>query len=166
MSPKTRVTRRSAAASCNRIDFVASRLAAAAWLSWLACAVFVTFTADLAWSQRLVAALCVVVSGTRAIWRFVLLRGPRAVRALEWHEAGGAPGEFHVWLGEPGRRLPALPQACLRYGDLLWLLRFRTPEGIRQLMLNTACQDPAALRRLSRRLDWESGAAFRASGGK
>jgi len=107
----------------------------------------------------------VAAAGTRAVWRYVLLRGTRAVRSLEWRESD-AQVEFHLWVGEPGRRLPAVPQACLRYGPFLWLLRFKTPEGTHQLLVDTACQDPAVLRRLSRRLDWGSGAAVRASGGK
>jgi hypothetical protein len=165
MSPTIRARRRSAAASCGRIDFVASRLVATAWIGWLVCAVLVTLAVDLAWALRLAVAIWVAAAGSRAVWRYVLLRGPLAVRALEWREAGGAP-EFHLWLGEPGRRLPAIPQACLRYGVFVWLLRFKTPEGTRQLLVNTDCQDPAALRRLSRRLDWGYGTAVGASGGK
>jgi hypothetical protein len=165
MSPKIRARRRSAAASCNRIDFVASRLAAVLWTCWLACAVLVTFATDLTWILRLAIASWVVAAGARAVWRYVLLRGPRAVRSLEWRQFD-AQLEFHLWLGEPGRRLPAVPQACLRYGLFLWLLRFRTPEGTHHLLVETSCQDQAALRRLCRRLDWGSGTAVGASGGK
>ena len=157
MSPKIRATPHSAAASCNRIDFVASRLAATAWWCWLACAVLVTLLADLAWIFRLSIALCVAVGGHRAVWRYVLLHGPRAVRALEWQEPGDAPVQFYLWLGEPARRLAAIPRGCRRYGAFLWILRFDTAEGTRQLLVNTACQEPAALRRLSRRLNWDSG---------
>jgi hypothetical protein len=165
MSPKIRARRRSAAASCSRIDFVASRLAAALWICWLVCAVLVTLATDVAWTVRLAIALWVAAAGTRAVRRYVLLHGARAVRSLEWREPG-AQVEFYLWLGEPGRRVPAVPQACLRYGLFLWLLRFKTPEGTHQLLVNTACQDPALLRRLSRRLDWGSGTAVGASRGK
>ena len=157
MSPKIRATPHSAAASCNRIDFVASRLAAAAWLCWLACAVLVTLFADLAWIFRLSIAFSVAVAGRRAVWRYVLLRGPGAVRALEWVDPGGAPVQFYLWLGKPARRLAAIPRGCRRYGAFLWILRFDTAEGTRQLLVNPACQEPVTLRRLSRRLDWDSG---------
>jgi hypothetical protein len=157
MSPKIRATPTSAAASCNRIDFVASRLAAGAWWCWLGCAVLVTLAADLAWVLRVSIALLVVVAGSHAVRRHVLLRGPGAVRALEWQEPASEPVQFHVWLGDPTRRLPAIPRGCRRYGAFLWLLRFNTAEGTRQLRVNPACQEPAALRRLGRRLDWDSG---------
>jgi hypothetical protein len=127
--------------------------------------VLVTLAADIAWTLRLVIALWMAATGARAVWRCVLLRGTRAVRSLEWREHDSQV-EFHLWLGEPGRRLPAMPQACLRYGLFLWLLRFKTSEGIHELLVNTACQEPAVLRRLSRRLDWGSGTAVGASGGK
>src|SRR5688572_838593 len=95
MCPKIRATPHSAAASCNRIDFVASRLAAAAWLGWLACAVGITLFAELAWILRLPIALLVAAAGGRAVWRYVLLRGPGAVRALEWRESRVAPIQFY-----------------------------------------------------------------------
>jgi uncharacterized membrane protein YphA (DoxX/SURF4 family) len=157
MSPKIRATPPSAAASCNRIDFVASRVAAGAWWCWLGCAAVVTITADLAWVLRLSIAVLAVASGSQAVRRHILLRGPCAVRALEWQESAGAPVRFYLWLGEPARRLPAIPHGCRRYGAFLWLLRFDTAEGTRQLLVNPACQEPVALRRLSRRLDWDSG---------
>ena len=157
MSPKIRATPHSAAASCNRIDFVASRLAAAAWLGWLACAVGITLFAELDWILRLAIAVLVAVAGGRAVWRYVLLRGPGAVRALEWRESCVAPIQFYVWQGQPSRRLAAIPRGCRRYGVFIWILRFDTAEGTRQLLVNTACQEPAALRRLSRTLNWDSG---------
>ena len=166
MSPKIRATRRSAAASCNRIEFAPSRLAAGVWLGWLVCAALAAFAADLAWVWRASIAISVLVAGGRTVWRCVLLRGPRAVRALEWQEPPGGPARFFLWLGEPARRLPAVPQGCRRYGVFIWVLRFETAEGVRQLLVNTACQEPVALRRLSRRLDWDTGTAFGASGGK
>ena len=165
MSPKTRVTPHSAAASCNRIDFIPSWLAAGIWLGWLLCASLSTLAADLAWPLRLSIAIPVVALGSRAVWRFVLLRGAGAVRALEWFEPAGGPAQFFLWLGQPARRLPAVPRGCRRYGSF-WVLRFETAEGIRQLLVNTGCQEPVALRRLSRRLEWDTGAAFGASRGK
>jgi hypothetical protein len=134
-------------------------------MAWLVCAVLVTLAADFAWTLRLSVAVGVAAAGARAVWRYVLLKGARAVRSLEWREAD-ARVEFFLLLGPNGRRLPAVPQACLRYGHSVWLLRFETPEGLHRLLVVTACQDPAVLRRLSRRLDWGSRTALRASRGK
>lgn len=93
-------------------------------------------------------AILVAGAGIFALWRSVFLRGSRALRALEWPVGEGT---FHVCLGASGRRLPAVPEGCRRYGPL-WLLRFETPEGVAQLLVDARCQDARALRRLGRRL--------------
>jgi hypothetical protein len=149
MSPKIRTRRRSAAASCNRIDFIPSSRAAFAWLAWLVAAGLLAAHNSLPWVLRL-SIIGLVLSGAgHTLWSYVLLRGRRSVRALEW-----APGEvvaFHVCIGQAGRRLSAVPEGCHRYGGL-WLLRFRTCEGVYQLLVEAGRQDPRALRRLGRHL--------------
>jgi hypothetical protein len=149
MSPKIRTRRRSAAASCNRIDFVPSRRAAVAWLAWLGMAGVLTVQTALSWPLRLAIMGLVVSIAGPTLWSYVLLRGPRALRALEW--VAGEQGACHVFVGRAGRRLAAVPEGCVRYGGL-WLLRFRTDEGLFHLLVDTGRQDPRALRRLGRRL--------------
>ena len=151
MSRKTRARRRSAAPSCNRIEFVPSRRVAAAWLCWLNLALILVWSADLPAALRL--ALCLPLAVAPAtLRRFVFLRGSRAVRALKW----SADGNYFVRLGSSLRWLPATPQRCFRYGPGLWILNLVTPVGIRGLLVDSAVQEPRALRRLSRGLDWGS----------
>lgn len=143
------------AAYCGRIEFNPSALATAAWLIWLAAALLAIGIAELAWCWRWLLAGMLVT----AVWplrRFVMLKGPRALRVLEWNRE-----EFVVWLGPPGRgrRLPAMPWRCQRYGACLWVLGFETAEGRCGLLVDASRQDPRSLRRLARRLHWASGSA-------
>jgi hypothetical protein len=149
MSRKTRARRPSAASSCERIEFVASRRAALLWLCWLSLA------ACLVWCSALSPGSCVLLClpllwSVGSLWRFALLRGPRAIHALKWT----GDGRYFVRLGFSARWLPAIPQGCLRYGARLWILGFVTPVGFRSLLVETGIQEPRALRRLSRGLDW------------
>jgi hypothetical protein len=157
MFPKTPSRQRCAARCCNRIEFTASPLAIAAWLSWLAATLLVLLlSVDMPWGWRLLVAAG-VVSAYRPLQRFVLLRGPRAVRALEWNGE-----QLFVWLGwpgPPGRRLPAAPRVLRRYGTHLWMLSFTTAEGGCGLLVDASRQDPRSLRRLIRHLDRASGQA-------
>ena len=90
MSHPIRATPPCAGTSCNRIELIPSRFAARAWFAWLllACAVTVVCRdAAVACAHRHLRApsprqACV------ALRAFVLLTGPRAVRAIEWDEAG------------------------------------------------------------------------------
>ncbi|HUQ09536.1 MAG TPA: hypothetical protein VM146_04410 [Steroidobacteraceae bacterium] len=150
MSPKIRTRRRSAAASFSRIDFIPSRIAAAAWLGWLVMAGALAAHTQLPWQLRLAIAALVMGSGGHTLWSYVLLRGPRSLRALEW--SGSEPDTYYVWVGPAGRRLAALPEGCRRYGTALWLLRFRTAEGLFELLVETGRQDQRSLRRLGHRL--------------
>jgi hypothetical protein len=151
MSRKTRARRRSAAPSCDQIEFIPSRRAAAAWLCWLSLALILVWNTDLATVLRL--ALCLPLAGALpTLRRFVFLRGPRAVRALKWT----ADGNYFARLGGSPRWLPATPERCRRYGPGLWILNFETPVGICGLLVDSALQEPRALRRLSRGLDWGS----------
>ena len=156
MSPKIRARQSSAATFFNRIEFIPSRLASAAWLIWLAMAVALIWLAHLHWAPQLGLSILVVGSAGVTLRRFVLLRGPRAIRALEW--AAGNEDEFFVCLGVAGRRLRAVPGDCRRYGCSLWVLRFQTDEGAYGLLVDTRLQEPRALRRLARRHIWGAGA--------
>src|SRR3954463_10822974 len=96
MSHPIPATQSCAGASCNRIDLVPSVTAASAWLAWLAlnCTV-VGFAVSLPWGVRLALVTAVATAGFFALRTFVLLKGPRAVRAIEWNETK----EWSVCLG-------------------------------------------------------------------
>jgi hypothetical protein len=83
---------------------------------------------------------------------------------MEWSARGADAGQFRLWLNS-GRCLPAVPRDCSRYGVQLWVLCFSTPEGSFQWLVDARYQDPGALRRLSRSLDWQAGTAIAAPGG-
>ena len=147
MSHKIRTRRRSAAASCNRIEFIPSRRATFAWLGWLGMAGLLIAHTSLPWWLRLAVGALVFATAGRTLWSYVLLRGSRSVQALEW--GSGTPIAYHVLIGASGRRVAAVPEGCHRYGGL-WLLRFRTAEGVFQLLVEAGRQDPRGLRRLGR----------------
>jgi hypothetical protein len=150
MSPKIRSRRHSVATSFDRLEFARSRRAAVAWLAWLALAASLALYAELSWILRLGVAFLVVVVGGWTVRSFILQSGPRALRALEWSPDDG--DSYYVCVGPEGRRLPAIPADCRRYGPVLWLLRFDTSEGRFQLLVEPVIQEPKALRRLGRRL--------------
>jgi len=147
------------AAHCSRIDLRPSRGAAALWLAWLTLVCGATlFAVALPWLARLAVCAAVAIPGFRCVSSFVLLEGPRAVRAIAWSDEG----EFVVFLG------PALqPQAAsvgigsFRFGLQLWALRFTTPLGPRSVLIAGGVQEPRAFRRLCRCLN---GRLRRASG--
>jgi hypothetical protein len=84
------------------------------------------------------------------IRRTVLLRGGRAMRAVEWTPNG----QFSVQLGKSRHRLPAEPaRGCQRYGTRLWILRFDTAGGAVTAVVDPSRLDPGAVRRLGRHLN-------------
>jgi hypothetical protein len=148
-----------AGASCNRIDLVPSVVAASVWLAWLAldCAV-VGFAVSMPWFIRAAVGATVVGAGFYALRTFVLLEGPRAIRAIEWNAAG----EWVVCLGATAKPCPAtLANGSFRLGLRIWVLRFATPVGTRSVLVEEAVHAPHAFRRLSRCLN---GQLRRASG--
>jgi len=149
MSHPILAARRSAASSCNRIELFPSRLGAAAWLAWLTLACLVTwFAVALPWPARIAICGALATTGIRGVREFVLLAGPRAVRAIEWTEAG----EFFVCLGPGFARHPAtLSNGTFRLGVRYWVVCFATPTGPRAALVE-ASGDPHPFRRLSRRL--------------
>ena len=151
MSPTIPAAPRCAGTSCNRIDLVPSLLAAGAWLTWLAMACAVTwFAVALPWLLRFAICAAVASAGLYSVQTFVLLAGPRAIRAIEWNEAG----EWFVYLGTEVVRCPAtLSAGSFRLGLRLWVLRFATRAGSRFVMVEEAPGATHAYRRLARRLD-------------
>jgi hypothetical protein len=148
MSQPIPAAQRCAASSCNRIDLIPSRLAAGACLAWLALACVVTgFGVALPSPVRAAACAVVALAGLHAVRTFVLLRGRRAVRAIEWTGSG----EFFVYLGMSPVPQPALlANGTFRLGARFWVLRFTTPSGPRAVLVEEAAGGVRAFRRLSR----------------
>jgi hypothetical protein len=117
---------------------------------WLAICVGVLIGGiDLPWPARLILGLILVAANFPAIRVAVLLRGPRAVRRLEWdHE-----GRFRVGSKIGAESCPAILQpASFRLGIAFVVLWFATPAGLRVVLIDGGRQDPVAFRRLSRHL--------------
>jgi hypothetical protein len=108
MFRKIPTTPRSADRSCNRIEFVPSLAATAALVIWLALAVTLILVSDLHWAARLAASSAVAGVVLTTGWSFILLRGPRAIRALDWLDHD--PAAFLISLGSADRRVPAIPR--------------------------------------------------------
>jgi hypothetical protein len=150
MSHPIPAARRCADSSCNRIDLIPSLPAASAWFSWLALACIATWFTSLPWLACIAIGATVVAAGVHTVRTFVLLKGPRAVRAIEWTESG----EFTLCLGISLARLPAeLANGSFRLGVRFWVLRFTTPAGARSVLVQEASLDSGAFRRLCRCLD-------------
>jgi len=159
MSPKIPGAPRCAGASCNRIDLVPSVAAASAWVTWLALVISVCwFAVALPASVRFTICVAIGVAGFRGLRAFVLVRGPRAVRAIEWNEEGS----LSVSLGPTLAKFPAdLAPGSFRLGLRFWVLRFGTPVGPRSVLVEEGRHSPCAFRRLTRCLN---GQLRRASG--
>ncbi len=83
-----------------------------------------------------------------SMFRFVLLRGRKAVRRVEWT----GQGEYHLGLGPGRRRVAARLLRHQRLGLGLWTLEFLTPEGCCRVLVDTGLQPPNRVRRLGRAL--------------
>ena len=147
MPRKIRRRPRSAATSCNRIEPRPSRRAAAAWLCWCLLVLIVSLWSHAPWHFRLIPILLLPLS-LRSMLRFVLLRGRKAVRSIEWN----AQGEFHLGLGPARRRLAATLTGHQRLGLGLWALEFLTAEGRFRLLVDTGLQPRRRVCRLGRAL--------------
>jgi hypothetical protein len=151
MSQPIRARQNCAGTSCDRIELIPSLLAASAWFAWLLLTCTVTwFAVMLPWPVRFTICSAVAAAGFFALRAFVLLNGPRAVRAIEWNEAG----ELTVCLGATLASHPAtLANGSFRLGLRFWVLRFETPVGIRSVLVEEAAGALLAFRRLSRCLN-------------
>ena len=120
------------------------------WLLWLAaCVAMVLGGVALPVSTRVAIGIVLVAASIPAIRGGVLLRGPRAIRRLEWDDEG----RFHVRLGDDPEPLPAtLGLASFRLGIAFLVLWFATAKGSRVVLIDGGIQDPVAFRRLSRHL--------------
>lgn len=147
MSRKIRRRPRSAAASCNRIDLRPSRRVAAAFVCWCALAAVVILAANAPGAIRACLVLLLPLS-LPAMFRFVLLRGRRAIRSIEWNGQGG----YQLGLGPERRRLAATLAGHQRLGLGLWTLEFRSPEGRFRVLVDTGLLPRNAACRLGRAL--------------
>lgn len=152
MSPKTPSRRRSVATSPARIEFVPSRRAACFWLAWLCAAAVLTMASGLPLPVRLAIVMAVGLAGVPAVFRYVLLFGPSAVRGLEWRGGGGDGDGFVIFLGPDRQPLAVAMVECQRYGASLWLLTFRLARRAFPVFVDVRLHDPHAIRRLGRRL--------------
>lgn len=154
MFPRIHTVPRSAAHFYNRIEISPSRRAALLWFTWLlgvCCAMLLAVALPLAVRLAICAAVlatCVPVS-----WSCILIRGPRAIRRLEW-SAGGPEGEgFTASFGRSLTASPAdLAAGSFRLGNEVLVLRLATSMGVRFVLIDSATQDSASFRRLCRRL--------------
>ena len=164
MSQTIRATPRSAGFSSSRIDLLPSRRAAAVWFAWLALVCAVTSCAvDLPVPVRMAFCVLVATSGIRTVRSFVMLRGTRGVRAIEW-----TGSTLTIRVGPERRPLAAtLSGKSFRPGRQWLALTFETPAGRRRVLVDGRCQDSRAFRRLcrvfSRRLKGGSGRDSRTS---
>ena len=140
-----------AGTSCNRIDLIPSLFAASAWVAWLVLAGMVTwFAVVLPWPVRFTICTAVAAASVCGLRAFVLLIGPRAVRAIEWNESG----ELTVCLGATlAPHAATLANGSFRLGLRFWVLRFATPAGTRSVLVEEVAGAPLAFRRLSRCLN-------------
>ena len=124
---------------------------AALWLSWLGVVcVALLFAVAVPWLARIAICLVLVISNVRSVGVCVLLRGTRAVRALEWQEQG----DFTLVSGTPRLFSPAaLAAGCFRLGSIV-VLRLSTAAGMRVVLIDGGLQEMRAFRRLCRRLAW------------
>jgi hypothetical protein len=103
------------------------------------------------------------VVNVRAMLRLVLLRGPRAVRWIEWD----AEGRFRLGGGSGQFREASLCPGAFRLGFAFFMLWFSTADGSRGALIDGGRQDPVAFRRLSRFLNQRPGqASGRRAGGE
>jgi hypothetical protein len=159
MSPKIPGAPPCAGTCCNRIDLIPSVRVASAWFAWLVLVIAVCgFAVALPGPVRFAICVAVGVAGFRGLYTFVLLRGPRAIRAIEWNDEAS----LSVCLGATLARVPAsLANGSFRLGLRFWVLRFATPLGSRSVLVEEGRHSAHAFRRLSRCLN---GHMRRASG--
>ena len=147
MSRPTRATPRSAGCSSKRIEIQPSRRAAIAWFAWIALVCLVTLCGvALPLAARIAVSALIAIAGVRTLRSFVLLRGPRAVRAISWSGAS-----LRIEIGPERKSVEAtLNPASFRPGRQWLALRFDTPAGGRQVLIDGHSQEPGAFRSLCR----------------
>jgi hypothetical protein len=147
MFPTIPATPRCAARSSHRLELLPSRRLACAWVLWLAIAVAAVLGAPLPWPVRVALCVSIATSGVRCVSTVVLLRGPRAIRRLDWD----VNGNLWACLGDSPASQPArVASGSFRLGPGLLILRLETASGTRFVCIDGCLQDPAAFRRLTR----------------
>ena len=102
---------------------------------------------------RFALGLILVAFNLPALCTAVLLRGSRAVRAVEWNEEGSFFLRSGLRSGSGARLVPArLLPTSFRLGIAFLVLWFSTPAGLRVVVIDGERQDPVAFRRLCRHL--------------
>jgi hypothetical protein len=147
MSRKIRRSARSAATSCNRLDLRPSRRVAAAGACWWSLVLLVILASNAPGPLRFILALLLLLS-IPAMFRFMLLRGRKAVRRVEWN----GQGEYFLGLGPGRRRVAATLARHQSLGLGLWTLEFLTPEGRLRVLVDTGLHPRNRIRRLGRAL--------------
>jgi hypothetical protein len=104
---------------------------------------------DLPWPVRLSLSIALILVNLRSMAQAVLLRGPRAIRWIEWRP----DGRLRIGPALAGDSCEAnLRPGAFRLGIAFFVLWFTTPRGVRGVLIDGALQEPAAFRRLSRSL--------------
>jgi hypothetical protein len=119
------------------------------WLAWLTIVCASILAVDLPWPVRLALSVVLILVNLRALAQAVLLRGPRAIRWIEWQP----DGQLRIGpalAGEPEEA--SLRPGAFRLGIAFFVLWFTTPRGVRGVLIDGGLQEPAAFRRLSRSL--------------
>jgi hypothetical protein len=147
MSQTIRATPRFAGCSSTRIDLEPSRRAAFAWFAWLALVCTITMCAvALPWPIRVAIGALSAMAGVRTLRTFVLLRGPRGVRAVDW-----TGGILTIQVGrERQRSVATWNRGSFRSGRQWLALEFDTPTGRYRVLVDGRYQDTRAFRRLCR----------------
>lgn len=99
--------------------------------------------------------ICLGLAGIclTAIRACILLRGPAAVRRLEWSEGELEEGKYTAWLGPTLIASPArVTRGSFRLGNRILVLRLSTAFGVRFVLIDSSVQEPAPFRRLCRYL--------------
>jgi hypothetical protein len=121
---------------------------------WLALGLAVLLAGvSLPWIVRCTLGMILMLANLPALGTCVLLRGPHAVRVLEWNEEGRFSLQTGSAAGAGMAPVAAtLLPASFRLGIAFLVLWFSTPTGFRLVLIDGGRQDPIAFRRLIRHL--------------
>jgi hypothetical protein len=144
------------AARCSsRIEIHPSRRATLLWIGWLlalCCAIVLGVALPL--PARLAICSCLLITCLPVLRYFILLRGSRAVRSLEWVEGDSGEESFTAFLGPARMASDArLTNGSFRLGNQVLVLRLATGFGVRSVLIDSSVQEPEPFRRLCRRLE-------------
>lgn len=118
------------------------------WLVWLTGVGLAILAVELPWLLKTGLVTVLIALNLPALRRLVLLRGPAAVRWIEWAPDG------RLWIGRvpSGPEEATLGSGSFRLGFAFFLLWFSTAGGTRGVLIDGGLQAPAAFRRLGRGL--------------